>query len=55
LRELALALAAIFDTHHRHSVLGTYSIDRHGDTTLKSYGVYRVVRGQLRLLKTIET
>jgi branched-chain amino acid transport system substrate-binding protein len=48
-------VSAIFHTHDRHSVLGTYSIDANGDTTLKSYGVYRVVRGQLRFLKTINT
>ena len=40
-------LAAIFDTHDRRSVLGTYSIDRHGDTTLRRYGVYRVHAGRL--------
>lgn len=48
-------VAAIFHTHARHSLLGTYSIDRAGDTTLKTYGVYRVVRGQLRFLKRIHT
>jgi branched-chain amino acid transport system substrate-binding protein len=48
-------VSAIFHTRDRQSVLGTYSIDRDGDTTLKRYGVYRVVRGQLRFLKAIET
>ncbi len=38
---------ALFATRNRHSVLGTYSIDHHGDTTLKRYGVYRLVGGQL--------
>ncbi len=26
----------------RSSVLGTYGFDRNGDTTLRSYGLYRV-------------
>jgi branched-chain amino acid transport system substrate-binding protein len=38
---------AIFATRDRHSVLGTYDIDRHGDTTLQRYGVYRVQAGRL--------
>ncbi len=39
--------AAIFSTRERRSVLGTYSIDAEGDTTLRRYGVYRVVAGRL--------
>jgi branched-chain amino acid transport system substrate-binding protein len=35
-------LAALFSTTDRHSVLGTYSFDGDGDTTLRSYGLYRV-------------
>jgi branched-chain amino acid transport system substrate-binding protein len=46
-------VSAIFHTHDRRSALGTYSIDPDGDTTLESYGVYRVVRGQLRFLEVI--
>lgn len=46
--------AAIFSTRDRHSVLGTYSIDRNGDTTIRRYGVYRVVDGQLVFWKTID-
>ncbi len=38
---------ALFSTHERHSVLGTYSIEKTGDTTLRRYGVYRVVGGRL--------
>ena len=45
--------AAIFATRNRSSVLGTYSIDRDGDTTLGQYGAYRVVDGQLRLWKVV--
>lgn len=39
------AFDALFATRDRASVLGTYSIDRHGDTTLSSYGGYRVSSG----------
>jgi branched-chain amino acid transport system substrate-binding protein len=40
-------LDAIFATRERHSVLGTYSIDSDGDTSLDRYGVYRVQDGRL--------
>jgi branched-chain amino acid transport system substrate-binding protein len=33
---------ALLSTRNRSSVLGTYSIDRRGDTTLRTYGVYRI-------------
>jgi branched-chain amino acid transport system substrate-binding protein len=39
--------AALFATHDRRSVLGTYSINRDGDTTLRRYGVYGIVDGRL--------
>jgi branched-chain amino acid transport system substrate-binding protein len=45
--------AALFATHDRHSVLGTYSIDRDGDTTLRRYGVYTVVGGRLTFWQAI--
>jgi len=35
-------LNALFNTKDRHSVLGAYSIDANGDTTLKTYGLYKV-------------
>lgn len=38
---------ALFATRDRHSVLGTYSIDRLGDTTLRRWGAYRVRAGRL--------
>jgi branched-chain amino acid transport system substrate-binding protein len=44
---------AVFSTRHRHSVLGTYSINGHGDTSLNRYGVYQVVGGSLRFLKVM--
>ena len=47
--------AAIFSTRGRRSVLGTYSIKPDGDTTLRRYGVYRIVGGRLRFWKEIDT
>jgi branched-chain amino acid transport system substrate-binding protein len=38
----AAVLAALFAISARHSVLGTYGFDKNGDTTLKSYGLYKV-------------
>jgi branched-chain amino acid transport system substrate-binding protein len=38
----AAVLAALFATRARSSVLGSYGFDKNGDTTLKSYGLYKV-------------
>jgi branched-chain amino acid transport system substrate-binding protein len=46
-------LAAILATRDRHSVLGTYSIDAAGDTSLRRYGVYRVRDGRLVFWKAL--
>jgi branched-chain amino acid transport system substrate-binding protein len=46
-------VAAIFATRDRHSVLGTYSIEHDGNTTLNRYGAYRVVDGRLSFWKSI--
>jgi branched-chain amino acid transport system substrate-binding protein len=35
-------LSALFAIKNRKSVLGTYGFDKNGDTTLKSYGLYKV-------------
>jgi branched-chain amino acid transport system substrate-binding protein len=35
-------LQALFNTKDRSSVLGTYSFDKNGDTTLTDYGIYKV-------------
>lgn len=35
-------LKALFQTKDRKSVLGTYSIDKNGDTSLTDYGLYKV-------------
>jgi branched-chain amino acid transport system substrate-binding protein len=47
-------LKAIFDTKDRQSVLGTYSIDENGDTTLTDYGVYTIEGGELKFDKTVK-
>jgi branched-chain amino acid transport system substrate-binding protein len=47
-------LSALFDTTDRESVLGTYSIDENGDTTLTDYGVYTVDGGELAFDRTIQ-
>ena len=46
-------VAALFATRDRASVLGTYSIDRAGDTTLREYGVWRIVDGRLSFWKAV--
>jgi branched-chain amino acid transport system substrate-binding protein len=45
---------ALFDTKDRESVLGTYSIDENGDTTLTDYGVYSIAGGELKFDSTIK-
>ena len=37
----------LFLTRDRQSPLGTYSIDRHGDTTITNYGLFRIESGRL--------
>ena len=44
---------AFFNIKDRHSVLGTYSIDENGDTTLKDYGGYRIKHGEIVFEKVI--
>ena len=47
-------LSALFATTNRHSVLGTYSFKKDGDTTLKAIGLYRVgASGNPTFLRTI--
>jgi branched-chain amino acid transport system substrate-binding protein len=41
-------------TRGRRSVLGTYSIDTNGDTSIKSYGSYRVRDGRLVFLRVLD-
>jgi branched-chain amino acid transport system substrate-binding protein len=47
-------IKALFDTKDRSSVLGTYSIDENGDTTLTDYGVYSISGGSLKFDSTIK-
>jgi branched-chain amino acid transport system substrate-binding protein len=47
-------LKAIFETKDRSSVLGTYSIDENGDTSLTDYGIYSIEGGALKFDKTIK-
>jgi branched-chain amino acid transport system substrate-binding protein len=44
---------AIFATRDRHGAVGTYDILRDGDTTLRRYGIYRIVNGRLRFWHAI--
>jgi branched-chain amino acid transport system substrate-binding protein len=46
-------LKALFATKNRSSVLGTYGFDSNGDTTLKSYGLYKVTGGDPAFLKVL--
>ncbi|MGZ4222649.1 MAG: branched-chain amino acid ABC transporter substrate-binding protein [Solirubrobacteraceae bacterium] len=47
-------LKALFATKNRQSVLGTYGFDANGDTTLKSYGLYKVGSdGNVKFFKTL--
>jgi branched-chain amino acid transport system substrate-binding protein len=45
---------ALFSTKNRHSVLGTYSIDKNGDTTLTDYGLYKMGNGAVVFDKVIK-
>jgi branched-chain amino acid transport system substrate-binding protein len=47
-------IKALFSTKDRSSVLGTYSIDENGDTTLTDYGVYGIKDGELAFDQTIK-
>jgi branched-chain amino acid transport system substrate-binding protein len=49
----AAVRAALFATHDRRSVLGTYSIDRNGDTTLRRYGLYGISGGRLAFWQAV--
>jgi branched-chain amino acid transport system substrate-binding protein len=52
--EKADIISALFDTKDRQSVLGTYSIDENGDTTLTDYGIYKIDGGELTFDSTIK-
>jgi branched-chain amino acid transport system substrate-binding protein len=44
---------SLFATRDRHSVLGSYSLDHLGDTTIRRWGVYRVLDGRLAFWKAM--
>ena len=52
--EKADILKALFDTEDRESVLGTYSIDDNGDTTLTEMSLEKVENGELVFDKVIK-
>jgi branched-chain amino acid transport system substrate-binding protein len=45
---------ALLSTKDRDSVLGKYSIDKNGDTSLTDYGLYKVVGGKLTFDQVIK-
>jgi branched-chain amino acid transport system substrate-binding protein len=47
-------LKQIFATNRPDSVIGNYSIDKDGDTTLTDYGVYAIEGGTLAFKRTVE-
>ena len=52
--ERADVLKAVFATKDRDSVLGKYSIDANGDTTLGAYGAYTIADSKLVYDQTIK-
>ena len=46
---------AVFATRNRASVLGTYSIDSEGDTSITKYGLYHIVGGKLTFDRVVDT
>jgi len=53
-RDRAAVVEQIFQIKDRESVLGTYSIDENGDTTLTDYGIYTIEDGELTFDKTVK-
>lgn len=44
----------LFATKDRSSPLGTYSIDRHGDTSITDFGLYRIKAGRLAFDRVVD-
>ncbi len=44
-----------FATHDRHSVLGVYSMQPNGETTLSTYAIDRVVNGASVFWRALDT
>lgn len=47
-------LKQLLSTKDRKSVLGTYSIDSTGDSTITDYGSYKIKNGELSFFKTVK-
>jgi branched-chain amino acid transport system substrate-binding protein len=47
-------IAHVFDTRRRNSVIGRYSVQSNGETTLSRYGVDRVVAGRPVFLRAVQ-
>jgi branched-chain amino acid transport system substrate-binding protein len=52
--ERAKVIERFFALRDRRSILGTYGIDQHGDTSLSEYGAYAVRGGQLTFFRLLE-
>jgi branched-chain amino acid transport system substrate-binding protein len=50
----AEVLTQLQNTKNRKSVLGTYSIDKNGDSTITDYGAYTIDGGELKFAKTLK-
>jgi branched-chain amino acid transport system substrate-binding protein len=48
-------VAALLHTQNRHSVIGTYSVNPEGDTTLAAYGLYGIAGGRLVFDSVLDT
>ena len=49
----ASVLRNIFRTRVRDGLLGSFKLDRYGDTTLRNVAVYRIRAGRLRYVAAI--
>ena len=47
-------LSQLLNTKNRKSVLGTYSIDSTGDSSITDYGAYKIRNGELSFFKTVK-
>jgi branched-chain amino acid transport system substrate-binding protein len=50
----AKLIKELLDTRNRQSVLGTYSLDRNGDSTAKVYGAWRVEAGRASFARVLD-
>ena len=50
----AAVIQQLFATRNLPSVLGTYSIDKNGDTSVTDYGLYKVKNGQIVFDKVVK-